>query len=238
MKISVCMATYNGEKYIYEQLKSILNQLNTNDEVILSDDYSTDNTIEIIKSFNDSRIRIIFNENEKGYTSNFENALKHAQGDIIFLSDQDDVWMDGKVESMVEKLLSSDLVVSDVEIVDENLNLIEPSHFKLHKVKTGFMHNFLATRYIGASMAFKKEVLKKALPFPKQKKLCAHDYWLTIIGEAYFKVELIENPTLKYRRHLSNASTGGDKSKNSLWQKLINRAYSFIALVGRFKVNI
>ena len=233
MKISVCMATYNGEKYIYEQIESILYQLREQDEIIVSDDHSGDNTIEIIKSFNDNRIKIIFNNGERGYTANFENALNHATGDIIFLSDQDDVWLNGKVDKMLRLLESSDLVVSDVEIVDTNLNLINSSHFRLHNVKDGFWNNFLFTRYIGASMAFKQEILKKVLPFPSKKSLCAHDYWITIVSEAYYNVKLLNEPTLKYRRHESNASTGGLKSKNSLLKKLINRFYSLIKLVER-----
>ena len=88
MKISVCMATYNGEKYIAEQIRSILPQLSEDDEVIVSDDGSSDATLDIVRSFNDPRIRIVQNELEHGYTKNFENALNHANGDIIFISDQ------------------------------------------------------------------------------------------------------------------------------------------------------
>ena len=91
--ISVCIATYNGEKYIKEQLLSILPQLGKKDEVIISDDHSTDNTLDIVKGLNDNRIKIVMNNREKGYTSNFENALSYAIGDYIFLSDQDDIWM-------------------------------------------------------------------------------------------------------------------------------------------------
>ena len=96
--ISVCIATYNGEKYIKQQLLSILKQIKVNDEIIISDDHSTDKTFNIIKSFNDTRIKFFLNNKGKGYTRNFENALEKAHGDIIFLSDQDDIWIDNKVE--------------------------------------------------------------------------------------------------------------------------------------------
>ena len=92
MKISVCIATYNGAKYIEEQVQSILYQLSEKDEIINSDDGSKDNTLAIIKSLNDARIKVIHNTLKHGLVSNFENAIKHADGDYIFLSDQDDIW--------------------------------------------------------------------------------------------------------------------------------------------------
>ena len=158
-KISVCLASYNGEKYIREQLDSILPQLGENDEIIISDDHSTDNTINVIKSLNDSRIKIFENNLGKGYSRNFENAINQATGDIIFLSDQDDVWMENKVELMTKELKQNDLVVSDALISDGNLNPTLGSHFKVHGTKKGFINNWLKTRYIGACMAFKKEIL-------------------------------------------------------------------------------
>lgn len=230
------MATYNGEKYIKEQITSILSQLNEGDELIISDDKSKDRTKDIISEFGDPRIKFVINEGEKGYTKNFENALKNSNGDVIFLSDQDDVWVDNKVEIMLESLKFNDLVVSDAEIVDSNLVRLFPSHFDLYKVKKGFWHNFSKTRYIGACMAFKKELLKKALPFPKKQKYCAHDYWLTVLGEMYYKVELERTALIKYRRHGNNASTGGVASGNSFIKKVLVRVYCFVnLLLRRFK---
>lgn len=235
MKISVCMATYNGEKYIEEQLKSILDQLSEEDEVVISDDHSKDSTINVIQSINDPRIRVYYNEGEKGYTKNFENALKHSEGDIIFLSDQDDVWIEGKVKAVLNSLKRFQFVVTDAEIVDGSLNTLYASHFKLTSVKSGFIRNFSKTRYIGACMAFKRCVLDKALPFPKNQSLCAHDYWLAIVSEMYFKAGLIETPYLKYRRHDANASGGGlEKSKISIFKRLIIRFYCGCQLVKIF----
>lgn len=94
--ISVCMAAYNGEKYIKEQLLSILKQIGPNDEVVISDDGSKDRTKDIVDSLNDKRIRYVENKNKHGFTHNFENALQIAQGDYIFLADQDDIWRDDK----------------------------------------------------------------------------------------------------------------------------------------------
>lgn len=232
--ISVCIASYNGEKFIKEQLQSILVQLEPDDEVIVSDDNSVDGTLDIIKEFEDSRIRIFLNENEKGYSQNFENSIRQASGDIIFICDQDDVWMKNKVELMKNALSNSSLAIHNASIVDSNLNLINSkTHFELYQVRKGFLMNFLRTRYIGACMAFKREILEKALPFPVNQKLCAYDYWLTLVAEYYYKVELVQDPLIKYRRHFNNASTGGVKSKNSLLKKIKMRIYSLYHLFKR-----
>ncbi|MFP5048989.1 glycosyltransferase family 2 protein [Acinetobacter pittii] len=231
--ISVCLATYNGEKYIVEQLTSILSQLSPTDEVIISDDHSTDGTLLLIKSLNDPRIKIITNELGKGYTKNFENAINHSSGDYIFLSDQDDVWVENKVELMMKYLLDFDLVVSDAIISDSHLKPTLGSHFELHNTKAGFLNNWLKTRYIGACMAFRREIFSKLLPFPIQSKWCAHDYWIANVGEFFFKVKLLETPLIKYRRHGNNASTGGEKSTNSLFHKLIVRMYTLLQLIKR-----
>jgi glycosyltransferase involved in cell wall biosynthesis len=231
--ISVCIATYNGEKYIKEQLHSILIQLEDNDEVIISDDHSIDNTIDVIKSLNDHRIKNYTNTKESGYTKNFENALEKANGDIIFLSDQDDLWMKNKVKITVEVLKTYDFVVNDAEIVDENLNLIHASVFKCRNVKQGFITNFIKIKYLGCCLAFKKQVLQKALPFPNNQELSEHDAWLPLISEIFFKVYLIEQPLMKYRRHGENSSLGMAKSKNSLLKKIMKRLYLLYNLVKR-----
>ncbi len=233
MKVSVCMATYNGANYIKEQLESILSQLDFDDEIIISDDNSTDTTVSIIKSFSDDRIKLIVNREKLGYTKNFENALNQVSGDYIFLSDQDDVWYNNKVSKMKVALKKSFMVVSNAEIVDSNLNQINPSHFELHGTKKGFFINFLMTRYIGACMAFRRDVLIKALPFPDNQNLCPHDYWLALISEFYYNVYLIKEPLIKYRRHSTNASTGGKFSRNSIFKIVRTRFYIMTKLISR-----
>lgn len=232
-KVSVCMATYNGEKYIKEQIASILSQLSADDEIIISDDNSTDNTLEIVSSFNDNRIKIFKNNLGKGYSNNFENAISHAIKDVIFLSDQDDIWMADKVKKMMLALNDNDLVISNALITDQNLIPTLGSHFNVYGTKKGFFNNWIKTRYIGACMAFKKEMLDKLLPFPQNKNLCAHDYWIANVGEFYFKVEIINEPLIKYRRHGENASTGGHKSQNSLLHKISVRLYTLKELLKR-----
>lgn len=233
MRISVCMATYNGARYIKEQLESILVQLGDDDEVVISDDGSTDETIEIIKSIDDGRVKLFFNNGERGYTNNFENALNKSLGKFIFLSDQDDIWLLGKVRKYLELFEVYDFIVSDCHVVDEVLNVIEESHFNVHQVKAGFFHNFLLPRYIGACMAFNRRVLTMALPFPGYQKYIAHDYWLSLIAELNFNVCVLKEQYLLYRRHSSNTSTGGIKSKNPLHHKIKVRLITGIMLGKR-----
>jgi glycosyltransferase involved in cell wall biosynthesis len=231
--ISVCIATYNGEKYFGEQLGSILPQLNETDEVIISDDGSTDGTLDIARQFHDGRIRIYRNPGAKGYTLNFENALKNARGDIILLSDQDDVWRLGKVKAMCSALKECDLVVSDATHVNAALETLEPSHFQLSHMQTGFFRQWVKPCYIGACMGFRRDVLVFALPFPKRSAYCAHDYWLTLVGESCFKVGLVEKQLILFRRHENNASPTAKRSPNSLLKKLAIRAYSLSCLLLR-----
>ena len=140
MSISVALATYNGEKYISEQLNSILPQLGPEDEIIISDDGSSDRTLEIVAGFCSAQIKVLKNPG-KGVISNVENAIKHTSGDIIFLCDQDDVWLPDKVSVTKKYLLESDvkLVVSDAIVVDENLKVLEDSFFKLMNSGSGFI---------------------------------------------------------------------------------------------------
>ncbi len=229
--ISVCMATYNGEKYIKEQLDSILSQIGENDEVIISDDSSTDNTVEIIKAFSDNRIKIFENQKFKSPIFNFENALNNATGDIIVLSDQDDIWKANKIETIKKYMHNYDLVLSDADIIDEKGNILHKSFYKLNGSKNGFIKNIVKNSYLGCTMAFNKKILDKSLPFPKD--LPMHDWWIGLIGEMYGKTYFIEDKLINYRRHGNNASPTGEKSKYSFFQKVIFRLIMIKNLIKR-----
>ena len=219
--ISVCMATYNGEKYIKEQLSSILSQLSEKDEIIVSDDSSTDKTVEIIESFQDKRIKILKKNKFRQPNLNFENALKYSKGDIIFLSDQDDVWVENKVEIILNQLKKYDLIVSDAFITNEKLNITNESLFSEVNSNRGILKNIIKNTYYGCCMAFKREVLKKALPFPKTREI-GHDLWLGIIADRYFKVKFLKEKLIYFRRH-ENTLTTIKKSKRRLIVKLLGR---------------
>ena len=219
--ISVCMATYNGEKYIKEQLSSILSQLSEKDEIIVSDDSSTDKTVEIIESFQDKRIKILKNNKFRQPNLNFEKALKYSKGDIIFLSDQDDVWIENKVEIILNQLKKYDLIVSDAFITNEKLSITNESLFNEVNSNRGILKNIIKNTYYGCCMAFNRKVLKKALPFPKTREI-GHDLWLGIIADRYFKVKFLKEKLIYFRRH-ENTLTAIKKSKRRLIVKLLGR---------------
>jgi glycosyltransferase involved in cell wall biosynthesis len=134
MKISVCMATYNGCEYVKDQISSILVQLRADDELIIVDDKSTDITLQILDEFNDSRIKIIKNEINLGVIKNFEKAINNASGNLIFLSDQDDVWLPNKVEKILQvfqKYPDITLILSDAQIIDSEGQITADSFFKI-----------------------------------------------------------------------------------------------------------
>jgi glycosyltransferase involved in cell wall biosynthesis len=219
--VSVCLATYNGEKYIKEQLDSILIQLDKNDEIIISDDGSIDNTINIIHEYNDLRIKIYTNFSHKGITGNFENALIHSKGEYIFLSDQDDIWLENKVDNSINYLYTFDLIITDCKVVDSNLNIIQPSFFKLNNSQSGILNNLYHSSYIGCCMAFKREILKDILPFPKDIPM--HDSWIGFVCDLFYKSLFLPVPLILYRRHDQNATPTFRKSPNSIFKKSLFR---------------
>lgn len=201
------MAACNGGRYISEQISSVLSALQEDGELVISLDPSFDNTEELIKSFSvkDERVKLFYGKG-KGICKNFENALEHCRGDIIFLCDQDDVWNKNKVSEILKVFSEKDvlLVVHDAKITDENLNTIENSYFEVRNCKSGFLKNILKNSYIGCCMAFKKELLNYCLPFPN--KIPMHDQYLGLIAEKYGKVEFIPKTLIKYRRHSGNST--------------------------------
>lgn len=228
--ISVAMATYNGEKYIGEQLESILNQLEKQDEIIISDDGSTDNTIGIIKAINDKRIKII-NGPQNGVKQNFANAIKNCNGKYIFLSDQDDLWLEGKVLKVLEtfKQKKCTLVIHDAYIVDTNLKIIENSFFKYRNSGAGIIKNILKNTYIGCCMAFSRNIIKYILPIPNNIEM--HDQWIGILNEKYGKSYFVEQCLIKYRRHDDNVS---NMSHHPI-TKMIRNRINFIKEFNRRK---
>ncbi len=236
-KICVCMATYNGELYIKEQLTSILMQLRDFDSIVISDDHSTDSTCDIIKSFKDNRITLINNSLKHGSSYNFQNSLLHAKGDIYILSDQDDVWLPNRVQMTLTALADNDFCVCNSKIVDKDLNVINESRFAKYSIKKGFFRNLVKTRYIGCCFAFTRRVYDLLFPFPTNANIIPHDFWITLIGEFYFNVNLIDEPLMLYRRHENNVSNGGEKSNRRLITKVYSRFYCcfwiFISLMRK-----
>lgn len=233
-KISVCMATRNGERYLAEQLQTILAQLGPDDELVISDDSSTDRTVDIIKSFADPRIHLLENNTSYNPIFNAENALRQAKGDIIVLADQDDVWLDGKLGTVRERLGKARgrvrLLMMDGEIIDENDTVLAGSIFDSIGVRGGVLLNIYDNKYVGCCLAFTRELLDIALPFPK--RIPMHDMWLGILAELFGNVEFVRVKTIRYRRHPETATSL--KLQFLPWTQIKRRFFLTLALAKRW----
>lgn len=234
--ISVCMASYNGEKYIKEQILSVLDNLNKEDELVISDDKSTDSTRDIVNEIagKDDRVRLVDGP-RKGVIANFENAIINAKGDYIYLCDQDDLWEPDKVSS-VQKCFSdnnSTLVIHDADIVNQDGELINPSFFKFHGTKKGAVNNIIRNSYIGCCMAFKSDMLKYILPIPKNIEM--HDQWIGVINDVKGKTVYLDKVLFHYRRHGNNVS---EFTHHKVWKMIRNRVVFVVRLLVRIFQNI
>jgi glycosyltransferase involved in cell wall biosynthesis len=233
-KISVCMASYNGERFISRQLQTILSQLLPSDEVVISDDSSTDRTVEFIEAIEDNRIRLFVGQTFHSPIYNFEHALKHATGEVIFLSDQDDEWVDGWVETALVTLRDVSLVVCDADMIDTYGKVRPPLEAKIYRGsarKPGITRNLYRNGYIGCCCAFRREVLERALPFPA--KLPWHDWWIGLVADAFFSTRFIPDRKIRYRRHGGNVSQTGEKSTSTIMKKVRMRWNLCFALITR-----
>ncbi len=232
--ISVCIATYNGGKYIRQQLESVLSQLDSEDEIIISDDASTDDTLLQIEALSSSLIRVYRHTNRLGYTRNFERALTYAKGDVIFLCDQDDIWLPNKVKMCMNELNNADLVVTNALMQFEDGQILSETFFDKRKSYKSVIGNYIKFSYLGCCMCFKRAVLQKALPFPRNSSMCTHDNWIYLVGATFFRAVSVSEPCIIYRRHTSNASGGGFAKPTSLFFKLSYRIYLIYNILKRF----
>ncbi len=216
VNISIAMATFNGAKYISKQIESILSQLLPGDELVISDDGSTDDTVKIIESYMKKYNCIKFLENKKrhGVVGNFENALYNCKNDYIFLSDQDDIWKNTKRNEILNvfSLNNCVLVLHNANIYYEDSNSYDSDTMY---EKLGFSKNLFSVikknPYIGCCMAFKKELLEKVLPIPDENKITIHDWWIAICAIRYGKVSYCNKNLIDYRIH-SNNTLGFNKT--------------------------
>ncbi|MHB1938694.1 MAG: glycosyltransferase [Acidobacteriaceae bacterium] len=208
--ISVCMAAYNGERYITAQLDSILSQLRAEDEVIVVDDASTDGTKEKVLSLKDSRIRFIEHAKNQGVSRTFEDAIRTASGRILFLSDQDDLWDPKKVAVILDAFRSNPdvtLIATDVALIDADDNLIAESYFKPRgEFSPGLWANLIRNRFGGCTMAFRSEVIGKILPLPHKYDVL-HDVWIGVRNSlSGHRTLYIPEALVLSRRHSATAT--------------------------------
>jgi glycosyltransferase involved in cell wall biosynthesis len=212
-RISVCIAAFQGEKYIAAQLRSILAQLSDNDEVVVVDDHSSDGTCSIVRSVADSRVRLIERTTNQGPAKTFQEALLQASGNIIFLSDQDDIWLPEKVTAVLKAFEENPkvtMVVTDAALIDEGENRVGQSYYRTRgKFRVGVFSNVIRCKFLGCTMAFRSELISKALPIPDGVGML-HDFWLGAVnsmtdgGTVYLDI-----PLVLYRKH-SGAVTAGE----------------------------
>ena len=227
------MASYNGEKYIKEQMDSILRNLNPQDEIVVSDGGSTDATLRILKSYQGGKIPVRLKKGPgRGIKQNIGTALAACRGTYIFLADQDDVWTDDKVERVMAHLGKDGcrLVCHDAKVMDASLTkVLMPSFFAYRGSKPGFLNNLLKNRYMGCCMAFEAGLLSGVLPIPDEIEM--HDQWIGLLNDwGGAKSTFLREKLLYYRRHEANVS---DFSHGTVPGMLRKRAVLFCALFRR-----
>ena len=227
-RISVAMCTYNGEKYIEEQITSILNQNCPVDEIVIGDDGSVDTTLEIAeRTLSQSSVdwKNIRNEKNLGYRKNFENVIRHTRGEIVFLCDQDDVWLPEKTEvmmSVMEEDPSCLLAFSDAFLTDGNLNIKDGSLWDAvcYNENKGRFDNwmdlFFSGYYVtGAACCFRRELFEMCAPF---SEIWVHDGWLAIHAALYGSLKDVPEKLVYYRQHEKNQI--GASANQSLTDKV------------------
>jgi len=237
--ISVALCTYNGAKFLSEQLKSIADQTLPVDELVVCDDRSKDNTIEIIRSFAEKcafPVHIHINETNLGSTKNFEKCLSLCTGDIIFLCDQDDKWRADRVQKQADYLNEhpdKDAVFCDAMKMGDDSKPVgstiwEEIEFDLKKQdkwKTGRAHEILFTGFIvtGATLAIRKSCLARLMPFPTHVPDLIHDAWMAMVLSLEGKIDFIPDTLIYYRIHSSQQVGFGNKVEKVQLKDRLNR---------------
>jgi glycosyltransferase involved in cell wall biosynthesis len=257
-KVSIAMCTYNGEQFISEQLESMMNQTRLPDELIVCDDRSTDRTIEILNTFKADApfpVIIMINELQLGSTKNFEKAIQHCSGDIIFLADQDDVWDSSKIAIMESRFQDPEvgMVFTNAAMVDQDLHPLGYSLWESIPFTESEQERLVSKPLdvmirknvvTGAAMAFRAKLTETLLPFTNN---WVHDAWIAVLISCLqnTKVEIIDKPLIKYRQHANNQLGASkknlseqisqakkkDKKQNTNFNEVINH-------IVDFKINV
>ena len=211
IRVSVCLASHDGEAYIGEQVTSILAQLGPDDELVVVDDASVDSTVAVVEGFADARISLSRNAVNVGYVRTFQSALERARGTYLLLSDQDDVWVPGRLAAMVAALDRAAVVATSVAVLGEPL---DPPRWRL-RAKDSRRHaaNLAALLvgvrwYTGCAMGLRRDILPSVLPFPPWLSE-SHDLWLGIVGNTHGQMAHLEPASVQRRLHDANQTPLG-----------------------------
>jgi glycosyltransferase involved in cell wall biosynthesis len=231
LHVSVVMATYNGKPYLAEQLQSVLGQLLPGDELIIVDDGSRDGTPELAEALQSAFVQVVRNPRNLGVLASFERGLSMASREIIFLCDQDDVWLCGK-RAIIVAAFENDprvlVVVSDAELINAVGLVTAPSFMQLRGgFHGGFWSTVVKNRYLGCAMALRRELLAVALPIPPTVPM--HDMWFGALASVVGRVYYIPKPLMQYRRHGSNVSP----ARSQGWLRIVRWRIRLLNLLTR-----
>jgi len=224
-KISICITTYNGEKYLKDQLDSLVKQSIKPYEVILQDDCSIDKTVEIAKTYKDKlNLNIIINEANLGFKKNFELVLSKATGDLIAPCDQDDIWLENKLEILASQIGDYSLAYSNSLLVDSDGNSLNKrisDRLKNNFTDTDTPINFIYANSISAhAMLFKKELLKYIFPFPQ---VMYFDAWIGAVASSFGGVKYVDIDLVQYRQHSTNSLANKKLVKYSISEQISHK---------------
>lgn len=240
--ISICMATYNGSLYIREQVDSILLQMCGDDELIICDDCSTDNTVQVIKEYQDTKIKWYTSDKNTGHVKNFEKAISLATKDLIALSDQDDVWYPNRMKQLLSALdenPNAKLVASNFDMsnstLEEKIIVNGLSHLPKNRLMRVLSIFSGKAPYFGCTFLMRKDLLKVALPFPKG--LEAHDIWIALLANTYGEVTHLDDPTLCRRLHGSNVTPTSRRALSTIIKSRMLLLEMYISRLIKVRVN-
>jgi glycosyltransferase involved in cell wall biosynthesis len=240
VRVSVCLASYNGAAHVTEQLASILAQLGPDDEVVVVDDASTDASVSVIEAIGDARIRVLRSPVNRGYVRTFEAALTAGRGEYIFLSDQDDVWSPGRLDLMLSALSSEPVVASNFTFFGQQPRTIES--LRLKSADSGRRWANLAMLWIGVrpyygcAMAFRRDVAPLILPFPAFLHE-THDQWIAMVGNLIGGMRHLEENTLSRRLHDTNTTPKKVRSPLLILRSRIMLARAFVVASRRIRAQ-
>ena len=216
-QVNIILATYQGEKYIKEQLDSILNSTFTDFIVSVYDDGSKDRTLEIVEGYvkkYPNRIQLFCNKSNQGHFNNFMQGVIANPHPYIMFCDQDDIWNSDKIKDTYECMIRAEkqhkeetpiAVFTDATVVDENLNVLNESFHKAGNLDTKLLdlpHMLMENKIMGCTMMMNRALIEKVVSLPKQARF--HDWWLALIAAAYGKIIYLPKATMKYRQHGNN----------------------------------
>ena len=238
-RVSVCLATHDGAEWVEELVASVLAQLGPDDELVVVDDASTDATVDLVAALRDPRIRLLRNESNVGSVRTFERALRESWRRYLLLADQDDVWVPGRLDAMVEALQGAAVVATSVAVLGEPL---DPPRWPLRaRDSTRYAANLAAVMvgvrwYFGCAMGVRRDALGSVLPFPPWL-VESHDLWLGIVGNTHRSIVHLERASVQRRLHGANQTPQGWRSLPTILRARVMLARCVVEARARSRIG-